>query len=173
MATAYELYIMKSCPFCRKVIRFMYQHNIDLPLRDINEDPEARATLERVGGEVQVPCLFIDGKPLYESDDIIAYLEKAFVVDAPRKLVVKDHAIRYRSENGAVLAEVTFPADGEGTVNIDHTFVDEALRGQGMAGKLMDACAQELERAGLKAHPTCSYAVSWFEKHPEWAHLLA
>lgn len=173
MATTYELYIMKTCPFCRKVIRYMYQHGIEIPLRDINEDAEARATLERVGGKVQVPCLFIDGTPMYESDEIIAYLEENFVTNAPRKLSIEDHAIRYRTENGTALAEVTYPADGDGTVNINHTFVDPALRGQGMAGKLMEACARELDRTGLKAHQTCSYAEDWFKKHPEWEHLLA
>ena len=34
------------------------------------------------GGKVQVPCLFIDGKAMYESDDIIAYLGKAFGTDS-------------------------------------------------------------------------------------------
>lgn len=76
MATTYELYYMPTCPFCRKVLSFMEQHNIELPLRNITAEPEARATLERIGGKVQVPCLFIDGKPLYESDDIIAYLQQ-------------------------------------------------------------------------------------------------
>ena len=28
------------------------------------------------GGKRQVPCLFIDGKPLYESSDIIAWFEQ-------------------------------------------------------------------------------------------------
>ena len=32
--------------------------------------------------------------------------------------------------NGKLLAEVTFPDDGN-TAVIDHTFVDESLRGQG------------------------------------------
>ena len=77
MAATYELYIMQTCPYCHKVLRYMNQRGIELPLRDINADPDARATLARVGGKVQVPCLFIDGKPMYESDDIIAYLGKA------------------------------------------------------------------------------------------------
>ncbi|MBS4843870.1 MAG: glutathione S-transferase domain-containing protein, partial [Collinsella sp.] len=29
-----------------------------------------------VGGKRQVPCLFIDGKPLYESSDIIAWVQE-------------------------------------------------------------------------------------------------
>ncbi len=78
MSATYELYIMPSCPYCHKVLRYMQQHDIELPLRDIKAEPEVRATLERVGSKVQVPCLFIDGNPMYESDDIIAYLQQAF-----------------------------------------------------------------------------------------------
>lgn len=76
--TAYELFMMPTCPFCQKVLSFMKDRGIELPLRDITAEPEARAELERVGGKVQVPCLFIDGKPMYESGDIIAYLDKTF-----------------------------------------------------------------------------------------------
>lgn len=86
---------------------------------------------------------------------------------------VEHNAIRYTAPDGAILAEITFPERGEGIVTIDHTFVDPALRGQGMAGTLMDACVHELERTERRAHPTCSYAVAWFEKHPEWQHLFA
>ncbi len=49
------LYYKKTCPYCQKVLRFMND-------------------LVRVGGKKQVPCLVVGGKPLYESDDIIAYL---------------------------------------------------------------------------------------------------
>ena len=76
------------------------------------------------------------------------------------------------SDNGKVLAEIDFPACGDGCVDICHTFVDDSLRGQGVAGKLMRACADELRRTGRKAVATCSYAAGWFEKHPEEADLL-
>lgn len=75
MSQALELYIMPGCPFCRKVLSYMERQGIEIPLRDITANPNDRSTLQNVGGKVQVPCLFIDGKPLYESDDIIAYLK--------------------------------------------------------------------------------------------------
>ena len=72
---------------------------------------------------------------------------------------------------GTLLAEVTFPALREGVVAIDHTFVDDALRGQGVASQLMRAAMEEISRRGLLVVPTCSYAVSWLQKHPEYAPL--
>ena len=71
-----------------------------------------------------------------------------------------------RDENGKLLAEVTFP-EREGVAVINHTFVDDSLRGQGIAGQLLQAVADTLRREGRKARPTCSYAVHWFATHPE------
>lgn len=61
--------------------------------------------------------------------------------------------IAYYNEEGKMLAEVTFPAVNKNTVNINHTFVDESLRGQGIAGKLMQAAAQYLDESGKKCFP--------------------
>ena len=43
--------------------------------RDIIESEETAKQLVTVGGKRQAPCLFIDGKPLYESQDIIDWRE--------------------------------------------------------------------------------------------------
>lgn len=69
-----ELFYKPTCPYCQKVLRFTDAEGIELPLRDISSDDAAAEELVRVGGKRQVPCLFIDGKPLYESDDIISWL---------------------------------------------------------------------------------------------------
>lgn len=68
------LYYKPTCPFCAKVLDFMEEDGIELPLRNILTDDAALKTLIEVGGKRQVPCLFIDGEPLYESNDIIDYL---------------------------------------------------------------------------------------------------
>ena len=73
---------------------------------------------------------------------------------------------------GRAIAEITFPDIDEDTVDINHTFVDESLRGQGMAGKLMEAAVNQIQSQGKKAVPTCSYDVKWFEKHPEYNKLV-
>ena len=35
---------------------------------------EYKQRLIKDGGKMQVPCLFIDGRPMYESDDIAKWL---------------------------------------------------------------------------------------------------
>lgn len=66
-----------------------------------------------------------------------------------------------------VIAEVTFPTV-EGISTIDHTFVDPSLRGQGVAGKLVKMAAEKILANGNKIGATCSYAVTWFKRHPEY-----
>ncbi len=72
----HQLYYQKSCPYCKKVLDYMNENKITLDLRDTTK-PGNENDLVRIGGKKQVPCLIINGKPLYESDDIIAYLGEA------------------------------------------------------------------------------------------------
>ncbi|MFC1510702.1 glutaredoxin family protein [Candidatus Omnitrophota bacterium] len=72
------LYYSPFCPYCRKVLAFMSEKSIELELKDIGASQENKDTLQSVGGKVQVPCLLIDGKPMYESDVIIAWLTENF-----------------------------------------------------------------------------------------------
>lgn len=76
MATSYELFIMPGCPFCHKVIDFMERKGVSIPVYDTTRDGDARRRLLEIGGKTQVPCLFIDGEPLYESNDIIDYIQQ-------------------------------------------------------------------------------------------------
>lgn len=69
------MFFRPDCPFCLKVIDYFGMNCISVDLRDINDEANANE-LVKVGGKRQVPCLFIDGKPLYESSDIIAWFEK-------------------------------------------------------------------------------------------------
>ncbi len=55
-------------------------------------------------------------------------------------------------------AEITFVQLNDKLLSIDHTFVDESLQGQGLAGKLVDAVADYTRQQGMKLSATCSYA---------------
>lgn len=69
------LYKFDACPFCRRVQNRARELGYRLATRDTRRDPEARDDLVSIGGRGQVPCLVINGKPLYESLDIIQFLE--------------------------------------------------------------------------------------------------
>ena len=72
----YILYVGTICPFCKKVENFLNEENIELEIINIEKDRDAMQKLIEEGGKRQVPCLFHDGKYLYESDDIIEFLKE-------------------------------------------------------------------------------------------------
>ena len=74
----YKLYVGTVCRFCKKVENFMAENNIEIPTVNIQEDRDAMLDLVENGGKRQVPCLYHDGKYLYESDDIIEYLKENY-----------------------------------------------------------------------------------------------
>ncbi|MEZ8205348.1 glutaredoxin family protein [Vibrio splendidus] len=78
----HTLYQFEACPFCVKVRRAMKRQSVQFELRDAKNNDQHRAELEAGGGRVKVPCLRIekDGKTewMYESSDIVTYLEKQF-----------------------------------------------------------------------------------------------
>ena len=71
-----ELFKKDSCPYCQRVMSFIASSGRkDVIYLDIIESEEVASRLVEVGGKRQVPCLFIDGEPLYESMDIIDWLK--------------------------------------------------------------------------------------------------
>ena len=67
-------------------------------------------------------------------------------------------------EEGKVLAEITWSEEGDRAV-IDHTFVDDSLRGQGVASKLVGMAVSEIRQQGKRVDATCSYARRWLAEH--------
>ena len=71
------------------------------------------------------------------------------------------------SEEGKLVAEITFPLIEGKTYCINHTFVDESLAGQGVASQLVQTAVDKIHGYGGQVSATCSYAIKWLEKHPE------
>ena len=71
-----ELFKFDACPFCARVSQQIERQKIEgIRLRDTRLEPGAAEDLIRRGGKLQVPCLFVDGAPMYESLDITAWLQ--------------------------------------------------------------------------------------------------
>lgn len=86
--------------------------------------------------------------------------------------ITDNDRIYLKDESGELLAEVTYPTVTDNVVNIDHTFVDSSLAGKGIASELIETLALKLRKDEKKAVLTCSYAVKWFENHPEFHDVL-
>ena len=65
-------------------------------------------------------------------------------------------------KNGDELAKLTYRKEGE-KLYFESTVVSSELRGQGIAGKLLDAGVEYARENGYKIVPVCSYIVKKFE----------
>ncbi|KHT63058.1 glutaredoxin [Photobacterium gaetbulicola] len=77
-----KLYQFESCPFCVKVRRAAKKMNLPLETLDAKQ-PSNEQALINGGGKRKVPCLRIEQASgevtwMYESSDIIRYLEQRF-----------------------------------------------------------------------------------------------
>ena len=66
-------------------------------------------------------------------------------------------------------AEMTYVHAGDARIIVDHTFVDESLRGEGVGQALLKATIAYARDEGYTIHATCPYAKAQLGKHPEWA----
>lgn len=56
-------------------------------------------------------------------------------------------------------------------LDIIHTIVPPPIEGRGIAAALVKATYEFALQTGLKPKATCSYAVKWLERHPEYSSL--
>ncbi|MET4026407.1 glutathione S-transferase [Marinobacter sp. MBR-99] len=74
------LYYTPTCPFCAKVQWALVKNDLVIEKKNLLGSSDARDELIQGGGKPTVPCLKIESNGedrwLYESDDIVAYLEK-------------------------------------------------------------------------------------------------
>lgn len=64
-----------------------------------------------------------------------------------------------------IVAEVTFYEIENGVYNIDHTFVDDSLRGQGIGSKLVQEAVDTIKGKGAKIQATCPFANKWIQEN--------
>jgi hypothetical protein len=75
-------------------------------------------------------------------------------------------------QEGKRLAQMTYTVAGSRVI-IDHTEMDEALRGTGVGRKLVHAAVEWARAENARLMPLCPFAKSVFDKTPEYADVLA
>ena len=64
--------------------------------------------------------------------------------------IIENNKIYKKDGSGRLIAEITYEDLGNNMYNIDHTFVDESLRGQGIAQMLVEEALKEINKKGSK-----------------------
>lgn len=79
--------------------------------------------------------------------------------------IIEQDKIYAINKDNKIIAELDFEKTDENTYNIYNTFVDESLRGKGIANELVTRAYKEItEVRKSKVTATCSYARKWLER---------
>ncbi len=79
----------------------------------------------------------------------------------------------YVEQDGRTLAELVYEMDDAGNAVLEHTHVDDALRGQGVARQLVEAAVAWARDSGKRVVPVCSYARAIFQRDHSLSDVLA
>lgn len=74
---------------------------------------------------------------------------------------------RFETEQDGLTAFVQYRI-GEGNLDIIHTIVPKPIEGRGIAAALVKHAYDYALNNGLRPLGTCSYAVAWLKRHPEY-----
>ena len=74
--------------------------------------------------------------------------------------------------DGKQLAEMTYTYAGNDKIIIDHTEVDDSLRGQGIGYKLVEASVQFARENSISILPLCPFANAVFNKKKEYSDVF-
>lgn len=81
-------------------------------------------------------------------------------------------AFLIKGEDGTRLAEMTYVTAGETGFIIDHTEVDESLRGQKIGDRLLAEAVGYARENGLKVFATCPFALRKLTGNSEYADVF-
>ncbi|OTG62661.1 GNAT family N-acetyltransferase [Acinetobacter silvestris] len=74
---------------------------------------------------------------------------------------------------GQRIAEISYVWRADDQIIADHTWVDDSLRGQGVARQLLDVLVVFAREHNLKIIPTCSYVDVMFKRDQSLADVAA
>ncbi|MGV3527380.1 MAG: GNAT family N-acetyltransferase [Flavisolibacter sp.] len=85
----------------------------------------------------------------------------------------ENHGLFFIEEEGDVLAEMVYSMRQPNEMIIEHTEVDEQLRGKNVGFQLVNHAVEYARRHNYKITPVCLFAKSVFDKKPDFADVLA
>ena len=82
--------------------------------------------------------------------------------------------LKFTTARAGHAGELAYARPAEGIIDITHTFVDEALRGHGVADELARAALAYARDQKLNVKTSCTFMAGFVQKHhAEYADILA
>ena len=78
----------------------------------------------------------------------------------------------FYEEEGKQLAKMTYTYAGDDKIIIDHTEVDDSLRGRGVGYSLVETSVRFARENKLSILPLCPFAQAVFKKKQEYSDVL-
>ncbi|QNL49910.1 N-acetyltransferase [Olivibacter sp. SDN3] len=78
----------------------------------------------------------------------------------------------YYENDGVKLALMAYVWAGDDKIIVDHTEVDDSLKGQGVGKKLLEALVHFVRERHVKVIPLCPFANNALKKEKEWHDVL-
>jgi len=111
---------------------------------------------------------------LYENDSAIfvhRFLSSFIIMDI--EIVQSEtKGAAYYSSSGKRLAEMSYSVAGTQLITIDHTEVDQSLKGKGVEKRLLTAIVDKARLEGIKILPLYPFAKSIFDKDESFRDVL-
>ena len=85
---------------------------------------------------------------------------------------VEENRTIYLDDKGNILGEVDYPYISSKVVDVNHTYVDINLGGQGIANLLLTYAFNYFKENNIKVKCSCSYAIKWINNHEEYQDLI-
>ena len=102
---------------------------------------------------------------------IFSFIQILFMVIQHREK--ESRGMFFIEEEGEIIAEIVYAKGGDSLIIIEHTEVDEKLKGQNIGYELVHHVVEYARSHNLKVSPICPFAKAVFDKRADFHDVLA
>lgn len=84
----------------------------------------------------------------------------------------ENRGLFFVEDDDEVLAKLSYSLSSDNIMIIEHTEVDDALRGKNIGYELVHKTVDYARMHGMRVSPVCPFAKAVFDKKPEFADVL-
>lgn len=84
----------------------------------------------------------------------------------------ENRGVFFLPDDEDILAQIVYTVSSDNTMIIEHTEVDDELRGNNFGYELVHKTVDYARMHGMKVSPVCPFAKAVFDKKPEFGDVL-